>query len=74
MERKSTAVALALVSVSMLAAGCPSGADFPSSSASPATIDSGDSVSRSPSIDEPGAEYWTPERMESAVPYMPTDD
>ncbi|WP_342023981.1 hypothetical protein AAE021_01880 [Arthrobacter citreus] len=79
MQRKSIAVALVLVAVSMPAAGCRSDSSVPSSPApsshaSPATADPADSLTHTPGTDEPGAEYWTPERMESAVPYMPTDD
>ncbi len=66
MQRKSIVVALVLVCVSVPTAGCRSDSAVPSSPA--------DSVTHSPGTDEPGDEYWTPERMESAVPDMPTDD
>ena len=79
MQRKSIVVALVLVSVTVPAAGCRSDSSVPSSPvsslpASPATVDPADSVSHNPSRDEPCDEYWTPERMESAVPYIPIDD
>ncbi|MCC9195882.1 hypothetical protein QNO08_13470 [Arthrobacter sp. zg-Y820] len=71
MKRKRIVVALVLVSVSVPAAGCRNDSASP---ATPATVDPADSVTHSYSTDDPGAEYWTPERMESAVPEMPTED
>ena len=73
MQHKSIVVALLVVSAALPAAGCRSSSVVPSLPASPATADPADSDIHSPGADEPGDEYWTPERMESAVPAMPTE-
>lgn len=77
MQRKSIVVALLLIPVAVLATGCRDELEPPSSPAppsSPESVDPAAPVTHSYSTDEPGDEYWTPERMESAVPEMPTQD